>query len=120
MTKQIVYRKITIPAGVQPFNNDAYNLIIDKGTEEMTLMFTRPPSGSYNIYVITKTPYSIGRETPNQFGETTLSSSAAHTFKTPTLFHKGLTWTCYIDPPQSFDIVVEYFCLRDTDSYLYN
>ena len=117
--KHLVYRKLVIPANVQPFEDPSnYKLIIDKGTEELTIMFTRFAQ-AYNIYLGANTPNSIARDFQDEFGNIGLSSLRILTFRYPTLFHRSINWSLYIDPVQPQEVTVEYVSLIN-DSYIYS
>jgi len=110
--KRLVYRKLVIPANVQPYNLPEYNLVFDKGTEEVNIMFTRT-ANSFNSYLVAFKPSGTQSDYSSQ-----LFSTTVNIIKSPTLFHNSLRWTLFLETVQPTEITVEYISLVDYGSYI--
>lgn len=128
--KRIVRRKLQIPANVQPILNPQYSLTFDKGTEEVTLIFTRmsyDPNTDYTGSISIKTkdsekPFNRDLVLPEKHGvnNSTYNSRYVYTFNAPTLFHSSLTWEFYINPVQSEPITIDIISLINDNEYFYD
>ena len=111
--KRLVYRKLVIPANVQPYNNPTYDFVFDKGTEEVCIMFGRTAQ-QYSGYLVAFKPSG----TQSDYAGGQLFSTIAHVIRSPTLFHKSLRWTMFLDPVQTTEITIDYISLVDSESYV--
>lgn len=117
--KQIRYRKLIIPANVQPATSTTYDLKLDNGTEEITLVLTRNLSAAYSVYVNIRSP-SGNVNAVSLNGNNAFDSTNAITISSPTLFYKGCSLVLYLTQTQNFDITVDVISKVDTENYLYN
>lgn len=123
MGKRIVRRKITVPAGADVSNGN-YDLRFDKGTEEVTLIFTRlsyEDSSNYGIFIGIGTLDDPGANRPDLLlpansgiKQNEAVSKYVYTFSNPTLFHTSLFWRLFFNP-QAQPVTINCIALVNDD-----